>query len=785
MSAASHGDATSGLGAPVRRLEDRRLLTGRGDYADDLAMKGGAFAYVLRSHYAHARLLGIDKTAALAAPGVLAVLTGDDIAKEKLGGIPCLSFPRLPPGTASYCPIQPLLAIEKVRHVGDRVALVVAETLAQAKDAAELLAIRYEELRAVTLPDAHEADAPKVWDEARSNLSFRLEIGDRRAVEEQFAAAAHITTLSLHYPRISANSMEPRTAMAYRDPMDGRFTLHTSTQGPFRVREVVCQALGMSQFALRVRAGDVGGAFGMKNHVYPEEALVVWAAGKLDRAVKWTADRSEALMSDMHARHQIARASMALDRDGRILAFRTEIDIDVGAYLGVTSGVPPNNAAISYPSTYHIPLIHTAVRATFTNTLPLGPYRGSGKPEATYTLERLVDKAAREMGIDPIALRRRNLIRPSDMPYHTLGGNVYDCGHFEAVLDKAVALADWPSFAERRAASERSGLRRGIGLAMYCQRSGSFSERMEIRVSDTGSVALFLGTLSTGQGHETMFAQMVADWLGVPLVEVRVFQGDTDKVLFGRGSFAQRSMGTGGSALKLAAEEVVKKARRLAAWMLEADEADVVFEGGILRVAGTDRQISFREVAQKSYIVSGLPPEFGVGLDGVGSHPGPYTFPNGCMIAEVEVDPDTGIVKVDRLCAVDDPGTIVNPLTLEGQLHGSVAQGIGETLVEEVVYDDTSGQLVSGSFMDYAMPRADIMPTIESDFACLPTKNNLLGTKGGSEAGNVGAPAAVINAVLDALTPWGIVDLPLPAKPERVWRALQNAINRKGRALRD
>jgi carbon-monoxide dehydrogenase large subunit len=557
--------------------------------------------------------------------------------------------------------------------------------------------------------------------------------------------------------------------------MDGRFTLHTSTQGPFRVREVVCQALGISQFALRVRAGDVGGAFGMKNHVYPEEALVVWAAGKLNMPVKWTADRSEALMSDMHARHQIAQGALALDRDGRILAFRTSVTIDVGAYLGVTSGVPPNNAAISYPSSYHIPHIHTVVRATFTNTLPLGPYRGSGKPEATYMVERLVDKAAREMGIDPIALRRRNLIRPTDMPYRALGGNVYDCGDFETVLDQAVALADWPGFAERRAATERRGLRRGIGLAMYCQRSGSFSERMEIRVSDTGSVALFLGTLSTGQGHETMFAQMVSDWLSVPLDEIRVFQGDTDKVLFGRGSFAQRSMGTGGSALKLAAEEVVEKARRLAAWMLEADEADVVFEGGVLRVAGTDRQVSFREVAQKSYIVSGLPSEFGVGLDGVGSHAGPYTFPNGCMIAEVEVDPETGTISVDRLCAVDDPGVIVNPLTLEGQLHGSVAQGLGETLVEEVAYDGASGQLLSGSFMDYAMPRADMMPTIESDFACLPTKNNLLGTKGGSEAGNVGAPAAVINAVLDALAPWGIMDLPLPAKPERVWRALQKA----------
>ena len=773
------------MGTPVRRLEDRRLLTGEGNYADDLAMHVGGFAYMVRSPHAHARILGVDKTAALSAPGVLEVLTGEDIIKEKIGGIPCLSFPRLPPGSQSYCPVQPLLATNKVRHVGDRIAMVVARTLAQAKDAAELLAIRYEELPAVTLDDAHEPNAAKIWDEANKNLSFQLEFGDPRAVDEQFAAAAHVTRLSLHYPRVSANPMEPRAAIAYRDPMDGRFTLHTSTQGPFRVREVVCRALGISEFALRVRAGDVGGAFGMKNHVYPEEALVVWAASKLDMPVKWTADRSEALMSDMHARHQIAQAALALAHDGRILAFRTSVTIDVGAYLGVTSGVPPNNAAISYPSTYLIPLMHTTVRAMFTNTLPLGPYRGSGKPEATYMIERLIDKAAREMGIDPIALRRSNLIHASDMPYPTLGGNIYDCGDFEAVLDKAIVLADWPGFAERRSEAEHRGLRRGIGLAMYCQRSGSFSERMEIRVSDTGSVAVFLGTLSTGQGHETMFAQMTSAWLGVPLDEVRVFQGDTDKVLFGRGSFAQRSMGTGGSALKLAAEEVVSKARRLAAWMLEVDEADVIFDNGVLRVAGTDRQVSFREVAQKSYIVSGLPPEFGVGLDGVGSHAGPYTFPNGCMIAEVEVDPETGSIRVDRLCAVDDPGVIINPLTLEGQLHGSVAQGLGEALLEEIVYEGTSGQLVSGSFMDYAMPRADMMPTIESEFACLPTKNNLLGAKGGSEAGNVGAPAAVINAVLDALAPWGIVDLALPARPERVWRALQEANSRKRQAGED
>ena len=773
--AASEDSAKSGLGAPVRRVEDARLLTGEGHYVGDLVLPDMVFAHVVRSPHAHARILGIDKTAALSAPGVLAVLTGEDVARAKLAGIGCDSFPKLPPGSRSYCPVQPILVADRVRHVGDRVALIVAETVAQAKDAGESLIVEYEALRAVTLVDALAPDAPKVWDEADGNVSFQLEVGDRNTVDEKFAVAAHVTKIFVHYPRASANSMEPRAALAYRDPMDGRYTLCTSAQSPYRVREAVCDILGIPQSSLRVVAMDVGGAFGMKGQLYPEEVLVVWAAGTVGRPVKWTADRSESLASDMHGRHQIADAELALDRDGRVLAFRTSVTIDVGAYLSHSAGVPPRNAGISYPGTYHVPLIHAVVRATFTNTSQLGPYRGSAKPEASFVLERLIEKAAREMGIDPVDLRRRNLIRPSDMPYETPGGYVYDSGNFERVLDKALALADWQGFERRRAECERRGLRRGIGLAMHCQRAGTFSERMEIRVAQDGSIALHVGTLSTGQGHETMFAQMVSGWLGVPMNQVRIFQGDTDKVLFGRGTFAQRSMSTGGSALKLAADEVVAKGRRLSAWMLEVSDADIVFEDGMFRVAGTDREVSFREVAKTSYMGSGLPQELGIGLDGVGAHEGTYTFPNGCMICEVEVDPDTGTIKVDRLSAVDDVGVVVNPLTLEGQLHGSIAQGLGETLVEQVVYDRESGQLLTGSFLDYCMPRADIMPDIVSELALVPAKTNPLGVKGGSEAGNVGAPAAIINAVIDALSPWGVTDIPMPATPERVWRAIHEA----------
>jgi carbon-monoxide dehydrogenase large subunit len=434
--------------------------------------------------------------------------------------------------------------------------------------------------------------------------------------------------------------------------------------------------------------------------------------------------------------------------------------------------VAPNNAAISYTNTYDVPLIHTVVYACFTNTSVVGPYRGTAKPEATYVTERLFDKAARELGIDVVEMRRRNLIPASAMPYRTPGGYVFDSGEFAAVLDKALELADWQGFARRRTESERRGKRRGIGLALHCQRAGSQSERMEIRVAQDGSLALHVGTLSTGQGHETAFAQMISSWLGVPLEKVRLVQGDTDKVLYGRGTYAQRSMNAGGSALKLAADEVVRKGKRFAGWLLEADAADIEFEAGVFRVKGTDRQLSLTDVARRAYASPGVPAELGIGLDGAGSHPGPNNFPNGCMVCEVEVDVDTGRVELVALAAVDDVGAVVNPLTLEGQLHGSIAQGLGAVLLEELVYERDSAQLLTGSFMDYAMPRADDLPEIRAGLHLVPTKTNLLGVKGGSEAGNVGVPPAVVHAIIDALTPHGVTDVPLPATPQRVWRLL-------------
>jgi carbon-monoxide dehydrogenase large subunit len=765
-----------GIGAPMRRVEDRRFVTGRGDFVDDFALPNTAYAYLVRSPHAHARIARVDKTAAAAAPGVLRVLTGADIAAENIKGIPCPGFPAVPKGAPSYRPLRPVLTVDCARHVGDCVALIVAETLHQAKDAAELLAVDYEALPAVTLEDALNEGAPKVWPEASSNTGFQLERGDRRTVDAAFARAAHVTSLSLHYPRVTANTIEPRSVVAYREAGQ-RFTLRVTTQTPYRLREIAADVLGIPELDLRIVSPDVGGGFGMKSQVYPEEILVLWAARTLDRPVKLVLERSDALASDAHGRHQIVEAALALDADAKILAVRSTLAIDLGAYLSVTAGSAPNNATNSLTSTYVVPLMHVVVNAVFTNTAMMASYRGTAKPEASFVMERLIDKAARELGVDPVEMRRRNLVPAAAMPHKTAGGLTYDSGEFEKVLDQALELADWAGFPKRRRDSERRGLRRGIGVALHCQRAGNQSERMEIRVAASGSIALHVGTHSHGQSHETAFAQMINEWLGVDPDRVTLFQGDTDKVLFGRGTFSQRSMATGGSALQMAAEAVVEKGKRLAGLILEASEQDIDFSNGVFRVKGTDRTVPFKDVAKKSYQGMGLPPEFGIGLDGAGTHPGPFTFPNGCMICEVEVDIDTGRVAVDRLAAVDDVGTVINPLTLEGQLHGSTAQGLGETLLEQVVYDRSSGQLMTGSFQDYAMPRADNMPPIVSSTRPVPTRLNPLGVKGGAEPGNVGAPAAIVNAIIDALSPFQVTDLPMPATPERIWRAIHRHAN--------
>jgi aerobic carbon-monoxide dehydrogenase large subunit len=763
----------SGIGAPMRRIEDSRFLTGQGRYVDDLKLPDMVHAHVVRAPHAHARIRRIDTAAARAAPGVLAVLTHEDVVRDGLGNLPCKFMPPAGSGVA-YTPSHPILATGKVRHVGDRVALVIAETLAQAKDAGELVAVDYEPLPSTTaLETVLSPDASKVWDEAPSNLWVQLERGDRAAVDRAFASAAHVARRTIRYPRASANSIEPRAAVGVFHRFDGRYTLYSSSQSPYRLREVIAAAvLNIPESDLRVVCPDVGGSFGMKGTIYPEEALVVWASAKLNRPVKWTGDRSESLATDMHGRDQLAEAELALGPDGRMLAMRIVSTLNLGAYLGYAAGATPLNVLTTLTSAYDLPLVHVTVRAVFTHSSTIGPYRGAGRPENTFIIERLIETAAREMKLDPVALRRRNLIPPAALPYRTPGGHLYDSGEFARMLDGALALADWNGFPARRAESEARGMLRGIGLSMHCEFSGLQSERMEIRVDPNGSLAVHVGTMQTGQGHETMYAQMISAWLGVPPAHVRMFQGDTDRVLYGRGSFAERSTLAGGSALRYAADEVIRKGKRIAAWMLEASDADIEFADGTFRVAGTDRTASFKTVAEKAYVGHGLPPELGFGLDGAGVYAGPQAYPNGCIICEVEIDPATGAIALIKVSAVDDSGVVINPLLLDGQLHGSLAQGIGAVLMEDAAYDPESGQLLAGSFMDYGMPRADDLPSIDSESPEVPAKTNPLGVKGGSEAGNMAGPPALMNAIIDALAPLGIIDIQMPVTPQRVWATI-------------
>jgi carbon-monoxide dehydrogenase large subunit len=769
--------AQFGIGQPVPRTEDPRLLTGRGRYADDVTLPNQAYGVVVRSPHAHARIRKVDASKARAAPGVLLVLTGEDVVRDGLGGLHAEAMPEDMGGPKSHRPLHPVLVADKVRHVGDRVAFVVAETLAEARDAAELVSVDYEPLPSVTaLEDALKPGAPKVWDDAQSNLCFPLMFGDQKAVDEAFAKAKSVHKVALRNNRVSANPMEPRAVVAAYDPAARRTTVHASTQFPHQLRQILAHhTLHVPETDIRVIAGDVGGGFGMKATGYPEDVLVAWASGKLARPVKWTADRSESLLSDTHGRDQLQEAELALDADGRFLALRAKIASNMGAYLSNAAMVPTMFCCQMLSNVYTIPAIHVVAQAAFTHTAPLGVYRGAGRPESIFLVERLIDVAARETGIDAAELRRRNVIPKSAMPYQTALMFNYDSGDFGGLLDKALAMADWTGLAARRAESERRGKRRGAGIGMFIEIAGVFNERAEIRVDSGGSVAVLPGTFSHGQGHETVFAQMVSDWLGVPFERIRVLQGDTDETTFGRGTFAARSMALGGSALKQAADRVIDKGKKFAAHLLEASEADIEFAGGTFKVAGTDRAIPLAGVARASYAPMGMPPELGIGLDASGSFPGVPNFPNGCHVCEVEVDPATGEVSIERFVSVDDVGLPINPLLLDGQIHGGIAQGVGQALVEHVIYDKGSGQLVTGSFVDYAMPRADLLPSIEVDMHNVPTPSNPLGVKGAGEAGCVGSPPAVINAILDALAPLGVTHLEMPATPERVWRAIRGA----------
>ena len=769
-----------GIGQPVSRKEDPRFLMGRGRFVDDISLPGQTYAFVLRSPHAHARIRSVRTEAAKSAPGVLLVLTGADADADQMGGLPPMVMPEDMGGSkGGYRTVQPILVRNRVRHVGDRVALVVAETLAQAKDAAELIEVEYDTLPSVTaLDDATRDGAPLIWDDAPGNVCFTMEIGDKAKADAAIALAHHVERIAVVNNRIASNPMEARAVLATHDPVIRRTSVWATSQAPHRLKQfVAAEVLKIPINELAVVAPDVGGGFGTKGQLYPEDSLVCWAARKLARPVKWIGERSECIATDAAGRDQLDEAEMAFDAEGHILAFRCRVDANMGAYISTAGSASPVSTLRMLTSVYRFPVIHAALRGVFTNTGPVGNYRGAGRPEATYMLERLLDGAAKKLGLDTVEIRRRNLIAPSAMPYQTHVDLVYDVGEFETVMDKTLALFDRKGFTERRAASERNGKLRGWGISPFLEFAAQFNERMGLRIEPDGSAVVLAGTHSHGQGHETVYAQLVSDWLGVPFEQVRLIQGDTERITYGRGTFASRSMTVGGTALRDAADQIVDKGRKIAAHILEAAEADVEFSDGVFRIAGTDRQVPLATVARAAHerAVGPLAKLGFVGLDGEATNFPAFNFPNGCHICEVEVDPETGAVSLERFIAVDDVGVALNPLLVDGQVHGGIAQGVGQALWENVAFERESGQLLSGSFMDYCMPRADDLPSFEVALHEVPTKTNPLGVKGAGEAGCVGAPAAAINAILDALTPYGVTDIAMPATAERVWRAIQQA----------
>ena len=766
-----------GIGQPIRRVEDKRFLTGHGTYIEDITLPRQAYAVQVLSPHAHARIIGIDKSPAEAAPGVLCVLTGTDAVAEGVGPM----FPLMPEdmgGPKGFRAPRFLLATGKVRYVGERVAFVVAETLAQAQDAAELVAVEYASLPAVIDAEAALKDgAPKIWDECPTgNIIFSLAMGNKEATDAAFAAAAHRVTLRMINNRVSANSMETRGYMGDYNASDDFYTLYTTTQNPHGARAAIAgQIFHVPESQVRVIAKDVGGGFGMKGDVYPEEALVLWASKKISRPVKWISSRSEGLLNDTHGRDQIVTGEMALDKDGKILGVRAHSITPLGGNVSGAGVIPAMSALSMIPQVYTVPALYLTGHAVFNNTAPMGPYRGAGRPEATYFTERLIEHAARAMGMDPVEIRRRNFIASSAMPHTTQTGVTYDSGDFAATMAKCIEMADWDGYGARKAASTANGKMRGRGLIYYLETCGIFNDRMELRFDPSGSVTIVAGTFSHGQSHATTFAQMVSEWLGVPFESIRFIQGDTNQVSFGRGTYGSRTSSVGGGALKVAAANLVEKAKSLASHLMEAAPADIQFENGRFTIVGTDKSMALVDVAKAAYAPMFLPPDFGVGLEASGTADGVPNFPNGCHICELEIDPETGMVRIDRYTVVDDVGMVINPLIVEGQIVGGLAQGFGQALQEIVRYDPESGQLLTGSFTDYTMPRAEDMPEFECGFNNVPCKTNALGIKGAGEAGSVGAPPAVINAIIDALAPLGIKTIDMPATPLNVWSTINAA----------
>ena len=781
--------ADTGIGASVRRTEDFRFLTGRGKYLDDMNRHGQTHAVFVRSPHAHAKIKRVDTSAAKAASGVLAVFTGADTAADKVGGLICGWTVTDRHGNPHKAPGHPVLATDKVRYVGDHVAVVIAETIAQARDAAELVEVDYDVLPALVDPaKAVQSSAPLVHDDAPGNLCYDWALGDKAATDAAFAKAAHVTKLDLINNRLIPNAMEPRAAIGEYDEATDSFTCYSTSQNPHVLRLILCAFIfGMPEHKMRVVAPDVGGGFGSKIFCYAEEVVCVWASKKLRRPVKWTAERSESFLSDAHGRDHVTHAELALDKDGRFLGLRVSTIANLGAYLSTfATSVPTYLYATLLAGQYATPAIFAEVKGVFTTTAPVDAYRGAGRPEATYVIERIVEVAARELKMDPAEIRRKNFIQPNQFPYQTPVALMYDIGDYDKAMTEALKMIDYKGYAARKAESAKRGKLRGIGFSAYIEACGiapsavvgslgagvGLWESGQIRFNPTGSVSIFTGSHSHGQSHETTMAQVVSDYLGVPIENIEVVHGDTSRVPFGMGTYGSRSLAVGGSALIKAADKIIAKGKKIAAHLMEASVDDIEFSKGVFKVAGTDKQKTIGEVCFTAYVPHNYPADVEPGLDETAFYdPLNFTYPSGVHIAEVEIDPSTGVTKIVDWVAVDDFGNVVNPMVVEGQVHGGIAQGVGQALLEGAVYDG-DGQLLTGSYMDYCMPRADDLPSFRVGLVSTPCTHNPLGVKGCGEAGAIASPAALINAITDAL---GIMHLDMPATSEKVWRAAQSA----------
>ncbi|MBT3808246.1 MAG: xanthine dehydrogenase family protein molybdopterin-binding subunit [Rhodospirillaceae bacterium] len=772
-----------GIGQSVPRVEDRRLLTGKGNYTDDRKVPGAAYMAILRSPHAAATIRTIDTSAAAAMPGVIEILTADDLKADSIGGLACGVKRKQRDGSPMVEPPYPLLADGDVHLVGMAVAAVVAETYAEAVDATEAIEVDYDpRTPLIETGLARSEGAPEVWDSVPGNESFVFALGDKDATDAAFAAAAHVVELDYEISRVSTNTMEVRAAIGFFDPLEERYTLYAGVQSPHRLRsDLARNVFAIPEGKLRVISPDMGGGFGMRGSPFVEHALVLWAARRTGRPVRFTATRSEALASDYHARDNVSRAALALDADGKFLGLKVSTDAALGGYLSNSGPHSPTNNLGGLSGVYTTPHVHVEARGVFTHTSPTATYRGAGRPEASYGLERLIDASAYDLGIDPVELRRRNLIPNDALPYDTGFIFTYDSGDFTGCLERVVKAADRDGFEARRAEAAARGKLRGMGIATVIEIAGGplplpNEESAAVRFDTDGGVSVLMGTHSHGQGHETAFAQIASEVLGVPFDSIRVQYGDTDLVHHGKGTFGSRSISVGGAALLRASEKIIARATLIAAHLLEAAAADIQFDDGVFTVSGTDRTITLTDVATASYQPAKMPREMDMGLSesAIIVPPGP-TYPNGAHACEVEIDPDTGVVEIIAYTVFDDVGVALNPMMVEGQVHGGVVQGAGQALLERVVYDPDSGQLLTGSFMDYAMPRADDFPSFDVHEHNIPSKNNPMGLKGAGEAGTVGALPSVMNAVCDALRPLGIRHIDMPASPERVWLAIQNA----------